>query len=78
MLIEMFLYPFITFLLIKDELSLHVGSAQKGGRDCRDVSPVSLGSKESRDPPTLKSVGLLMAKSLHSIMIEHKMSEMKV
>jgi len=43
-----------------------------------DVSPVSLGSKESHDPPTLKSVGLLMAKSLHSIMIEHKMSEMKV
>jgi len=43
-----------------------------------DVSPVPLGSKESRDPPTLKSVRLLMAKSLHSIMIEHKMSEMKV
>ncbi|EHP70470.1 hypothetical protein MetMK1DRAFT_00009730 [Metallosphaera yellowstonensis MK1] len=78
MLIEMFLYPFITFLLIKDELSLHVGYAQKGGRDCRDVSPVPLGSKESRDPLTLKSVRLLMAKSLHSIMIEHKMSEMKV
>ncbi|EHP68175.1 hypothetical protein MetMK1DRAFT_00025980 [Metallosphaera yellowstonensis MK1] len=53
-----------------------VGYAQKGGSDCRDVSPVPLGSKESRDPPTLS--GWLRAKSLHSIMIEHKMIEMKV
>ena len=64
-------------LLIKDELSLDVGSPKRVGV-IWDVSPVSLGSKESHDPPTLKSVGLLMAKSLHSIMIEHKMSEMKV
>ncbi|EHP70832.1 hypothetical protein MetMK1DRAFT_00013360 [Metallosphaera yellowstonensis MK1] len=66
------------FLLIKDELSLDVGSAQKGGRDCRDVSPVPLGSKEFRNPPTLKSDRLLRAKSLHCIMNEHKMSEIKV
>ena len=53
-----------------------VGYAQKGGSDCRDVSPVLLGSKESHDPPTVS--GWLRAKSLHSIMIEHKMIEMKV
>ncbi len=53
-----------------------VGYAQKGGSDCRDVSPVPLGSKESHDPPTLS--GWLRAKSLHSIMIEDKMIEMKV
>ncbi|WP_048087395.1 RNA-guided endonuclease InsQ/TnpB family protein [Metallosphaera yellowstonensis] len=41
-----------------------------------DVSPVPLGSKESHDPPTLS--GWLRAKSLHSIMNEHKMIEMKV
>ncbi|MFP3205016.1 MAG: hypothetical protein RXS23_06275 [Metallosphaera yellowstonensis] len=40
-----------------------VGYAQKGGSDCRDVSPVPLGSKESHDPPTLS--GWLRAKSLH-------------
>ena len=43
----------------------------------RDVSPVPLGSKESRDPPTVKLGRWLRAKSLHSIMIEHKMSEMR-
>ena len=43
-----------------------VGYAQKGGSDCRDVSPVPL---ESHDP---------WAKSLHSIMNEDKMNEMKV
>jgi hypothetical protein len=53
-----------------------VGYAQKGGSDCRDVSHVLLGSKESHDPPTLS--GWLRAKSLHSIMNEHKMIEMKV
>jgi hypothetical protein len=53
-----------------------VGYAQKGGSDCRDVSPVPLGSKESHDPPTVS--GWLRAKSLHSIMIDNKMSEMKV
>ena len=53
-----------------------VGYAQKGGSDYRDVSPVPLGSKESHDPPTVS--GWLRAKSLHSIMIDHKMSEMKV
>jgi hypothetical protein len=49
-----------------------VGYAQKGGSDYRDVSPVPLGSKESHDPQWLR------AKSLHSIMIEDKMIEMKV
>jgi hypothetical protein len=43
-----------------------------------DVSPLPLGSKESRDPPTLKSGRWLRAKSLHSIMIEDKIIEMKV
>ena len=43
-----------------------VGYAQKGGGDYGDVSPVPL---ESHDP---------WAKSLHSIMNEHKMIEMKV
>ena len=51
-----------------------VGYAQKGGSDYRDVSSVPLGSKESHDPPKR----WLRAKSLHSIMIDHKMSEMKV
>ncbi|ACP47522.1 transposase, IS605 OrfB family [Sulfolobus islandicus Y.N.15.51] len=41
-----------------------------------DVSPVPLGSKESHDPPTVSK--WLRAKSLHSIMNEHKMIEMKV
>ncbi|EHP70109.1 hypothetical protein MetMK1DRAFT_00006110 [Metallosphaera yellowstonensis MK1] len=41
-----------------------------------DVSPVPLDSKESHDPPTVSR--WLRAKSLHSIMIEHKMSEIKV
>jgi len=41
-----------------------------------DVSPVPLGSKESHDPPTVS--GWLRAKSLHSIMNDHKMIEMKV
>ena len=35
-----------------------------------------MGSKESHDPPTVS--GWLRAKSLHSIMNEHKMIEMKV
>jgi len=30
-----------------------VGYAQKGGSDCRDVSSVPLGSKESHDLPTV-------------------------
>ncbi|EHP70822.1 hypothetical protein MetMK1DRAFT_00013260 [Metallosphaera yellowstonensis MK1] len=53
-----------------------VGYAQKGGSDCRDVSNVPFGSKESHDPPTLS--GWLRAKSVHLIMNEHKMIEMKV
>ena len=53
-----------------------VGYAQKGGRDYGDVTPVPLGSKESHDPPTVS--GWLRAKSLHSIMNEHKMIEMIV
>ena len=50
-----------------------VGYAQKGGSDCRDVSHVLLGSKESHDPPA----EWLRAKSLldHD---ENKMIEMKV
>jgi IS605 OrfB family transposase len=43
-----------------------------------DVSPVPLGSKESHDPPAVKLGRWLRAKSLHSIMIDHKMIEMKV
>jgi len=41
-----------------------------------DVTPVPLGSKESHDPPTTS--GWFRAKSLHLIMIEDKMIEMKV
>ncbi|MFP3230945.1 MAG: hypothetical protein RXS19_07005 [Caldisphaera sp.] len=49
----------------------------KGGRKrAGDVAPVPLGSKESHDPPTTS--GWLRAKSLHLIMIEDKMIEMKV
>jgi hypothetical protein len=55
-----------------------VGYAQKGGSDCRDVSPVPLGSKESHDPPTVKFGRWLRAKSLHSIMNEHKIIEIRV
>ncbi len=43
-----------------------------------DVSPVPLGSKESHDPPTVKFGRWLRAKSLHSIMNERKMIEMRV
>jgi len=39
------------------------------------VSPVPLDSKESRDPHTVKMSVWLRATSLHSIMIEHKMSD---
>ncbi|MFP3347352.1 MAG: hypothetical protein RXR17_07970 [Sulfolobaceae archaeon] len=53
-----------------------MGYVQKGGSDCRDVSPVPLVSKESHDPPTVSR--RLRAKSLHSTMNEHKMIEMKV
>ncbi|MFP3319961.1 MAG: transposase [Acidilobus sp.] len=42
-----------------------------------DVSPVPLGSKESHDPPAVKLGRWLRAKSLRSIMIERKMSEMR-
>jgi len=55
-----------------------VGYAQKGGSDYGDVTPVPLGSKESHDSSTVKFGRWLRAKSLHSIMIEDKMSEMKV
>ena len=60
-LIEIFLSVYNEFLLINDDLPHRCG--QKGGSDCRDVSPMPLGSKESHDP---------WAKSLHSIMIEMK------
>jgi len=43
-----------------------ISHADGGGSDYGDVNPVPLGS---RDP---------WAKSLHSVMNEHKMSEMKV
>ena len=43
-----------------------------------DVSPVPLGSKESHDPPTVELGRWLRAKSLHSIVINHKMIEMRV
>ncbi|WCM38577.1 hypothetical protein [Saccharolobus islandicus] len=55
-----------------------VGYVQKGEGDYRDVSPVPLGSNESHDPSTVKFGRWLRAKSLHSIMNEHKMIEMKV
>ena len=42
------------------------------------VTLMPLGSKESHDPPVLKAGRWLRAKSLHQIMIEHKMIEMKV
>jgi hypothetical protein len=45
-----------------------VGYAQKSEGDYGDVSPVPLGSKESHDPPKR----WLRAKSLHSIINEHK------
>jgi len=51
-----------------------ISHADVGGSDYGDVSPVPLGSKESHDPPKR----WLRAKSLHSIMNEHKMIEMKV
>ena len=70
-LVEIFLSVYNEFLLINNDLSHRCG--QKGGSDCRDVSPVPL---ESHDPPTLS--GWLRAKSLYSIMIEHKMIEMEV
>jgi transposase len=47
-------------------------------RRAGDVSPVPLGSKESHDPPTVELGRWLRAKSLHSIVIERKMIEMKV
>ena len=71
-LIEIFLSVYNKLLLINDDLSHRCG--QKGERDYGDVSPVPLGSKESHDPPK----GWLRAKSLHSIMNEDKMIEMKV
>jgi len=49
-----------------------VGYAQKGEGDYGDVSPVPLGSKSPMTHLWLR------AKSLHSIMNEDKMIEMKV
>jgi hypothetical protein len=76
MLTEMFLYLFITTLLIKGELSLDVGSARRGGSDLGCES-LAMSSKSPVTHLTLKSGRLLRTKSLHSIMIEHKMSEMQ-
>jgi len=76
MLTEMFLYLFITTLLIKGELSLGVGSARRGGSDLGCES-LAMSSKSPVTHLTLKSGRLLRTKSLHSIMIEHKMSEMQ-
>ena len=53
-----------------------ISHADVGGSDCRDVSPVPLGSKEFHDPPTVSR--WLRAKFLHSIMNEDKMNEMIV
>jgi len=53
-----------------------VDYVQKCGSDFRDVSPLPLGSKESHNPPTVSRWS--RAKSLHSIMNEHKTIEMKV
>ncbi|MEJ2781217.1 hypothetical protein WIW89_10105 [Stygiolobus sp. CP850M] len=53
-----------------------VDYVQKGEGDYGDVSPVPLGSKESHDPPTVSR--WLRAKSLYSIMNNHKMIEMKM
>ena len=68
-LIEIFYVVCNKLLLINDDLSRRCG--RKGGSDYGDVSPVPL---ESRDPPKR----WLRAKSLHSIMNEHKMIEMEV
>jgi len=48
-LTEVFLYQFIISLLIKNDLSLDVGSARKGGRDL-GCEPLAMSSKESHDP----------------------------
>ena len=72
----MFLYPFIMSLLIKDELSLDVGSAQRGGSD-PGCEPRAIGL-QGVPWLTLKSGRLLRAKSLHSIMIQDETIEMKV
>jgi len=64
MLIEIFYVVYNKLLLINDDLSHRC--EEKGGSDYGDVSPMPL---ESHDP---------LAKSLHSIMIEHKMIEMNV
>jgi hypothetical protein len=63
-LIEIFLSVYNEFLLLYDDLSRRCG--QKGEGDCGDVGPVPL---EPHDP---------WAKSLHSIMNEDKLIEMKV
>nr|WP_155812324.1 hypothetical protein [Metallosphaera yellowstonensis] len=49
---------------------------QKDESDREDVSSVAFESKESHDPSTV-ICGLLRAKSLHSIMIEHKAIEIR-
>ena len=48
---DLFIFVYDEFSLLYDDLS-H-GCGQKGGSDYGDVSPVLLGSKESRDPPTV-------------------------
>ncbi|BCU67211.1 hypothetical protein HS7_06480 [Sulfolobales archaeon HS-7] len=72
--------------------ALRVGRCEKGGelwhrdvvalynllKKAGHVRPVPLGSEESHDPPTVRLGRWLRAKSLHSIMIEDKMIEMKV
>jgi len=67
----------LDFPLIKGDLSLDVGSTQRGESDSRYVSPAQLGSKESHDPPTLKLGRWLRVESLHSIVNEDKMSGQK-
>ncbi|WP_350309074.1 hypothetical protein [Ignisphaera cupida] len=55
-----------------------VAMPKRGGSSFGDVSLVLLDSKESHDPPTAKLSRCLKAKSLYSIMNEHKMIEMEV
>jgi len=68
----------LDFPLIKGDLSLDVGSTQRGESDSRYVSSAQLGSKESHDPPTLKLGRWLRVESLHSIVNESEMIGMRV
>ncbi|ADX83787.1 hypothetical protein [Saccharolobus islandicus] len=65
--------------MISQLMTAHEGGRERlDGRDYRDVRPVPLDSKESHDPHVIKMSVWSRAKSLHLIMIEDKMSGMKV